>query len=325
MSIIHKYKYLFLIFSGLLLWAFYATYAPGGEFYGIYRLMILHPEEYQTHSYIFNPPWLFPILAPFEMLPGRLGFILYLILPIVSIIFVTKILKGNVYIALFSAQMFWVLWWGQIDWIGILGVGLTWLAYKKNSWLLMGLGILLVAIKPQIGLLAVTYLWFQYKEKWKTAAFVFVFFLISLLIWGLWPLKIIDNILNYVDEGSFAFWNSSLGLIGLPLFFLLFIKKPIEDKFLAIIAITLIVSPYLPYYSTLVLLCFPLPVGLYIFAFSGYSLNLLGPTITYQALVLLPMSVLIKIYWLESSNIWKLGKHYIQRLINPDKAKETIE
>ncbi len=290
----------------VLIWGLYAQHAPGGEFFGVYQQIVFDPAAYQSNPAIFNPPWIFPLLAPWITMPGRAGFIIYLFIIIASSFFATKILKGNFLLVLLSAQLFWVLWWGQIDWIVLLGIGMAWYAYQKESWWLMGIAILLVIIKPQLGVFAMMYLWFVSKGRWKSAAFVFAFFILSLLVWGLWPVWIVEHAIKMAADPAHQLWNASLGLKAFPiLLIVLIIKKSPPAKFLALIAATMLVSPYLPYYSSVALLCFPLPLWMGVFAFLGYLPGVIGPALAWQSLFLFPLCVLGWVYWPEMIWVWQ--------------------
>lgn len=64
----------------------------------------------------------------------------------------------------------------------------------------------------------------------------------------------------------------------------------------ALTATTMLVSPYMPYYSTLPLLVFDLPWPAYLFAFSGYLVSLTGTTLAWNSVVLLPILTLVWMY-----------------------------
>jgi len=70
-----------------------------------------------------------------------------------------------------------------------------------------------------------------------------------------------------------------------------------KERLTALTAAGLLISPYTPYYSTLVLLCLPLPAWAYVFAFIGYLPGVVGTTIAWNGIVLLPLGVLGWVCW----------------------------
>jgi len=176
---------------------------------------------------------------------------------------------------------------------------LGWAALVKRSWPLMFLALAIGAFKPQVGFIPILLLWlWSGKDRWKSMAAIISLAFVSVLIWGPWPLWYLQGILKFVGDNHFQGWNSSLGYYFLPLYlpvFLLPLNR--EKKLIAITATTLIVSPYLPYYSTILLLCFNIPWWAYIFAFIGYIPAYLETYLAWNAIVLLPIGVLIWVYW----------------------------
>ncbi len=281
------------------IWMIYVSYAPGLDFLGGYRDLVLGADLASQDFLVFAPPWLATILSPFVFLPERIGFALFLALSVLIIVFSTHTLKGHTIPLLLSAQLSWILWWGQIDGLAILGLALAWIAYQKKSWILMTLALILALLKPQISLIPVLLLWWWMgKERWKTLLLSALFGMASLIIWGPWPIWIISKIIHFTQERSYDMWNTSLGLLAAPLFIpAIFLPLRSRSKrLIAITATTLLVSPYMPYYSTLVLFCFPLSWWIYPFAFLGYMPNVLGTEIAWRGITLLPILTLLSIY-----------------------------
>ena len=120
----------------------------------------------------------------------------------------------------------------------------------------------------------------------------------SVAIWGPWPLWYAQEITNFVGDNHAGPWNASLGWIALPLFIpALFLPLTRYQRVMALTATGLLVSPYMPYYSTIILLVFNIPWWAYLFAFSSYFPNLIGTRLAWNAVALLPLSVLAWLYW----------------------------
>lgn len=280
-----------------ILWGLYAWVGPGEDFVG-YRLWVLDPSRYTQNVGIFSPAWLAPILAPFAVLPGRAGYILYLALLLVLLLYSVRVLGGSKWVVLLSAQTFWMLWWGQIDLLAIFGIVLGWQALEKEDWKLLALAMILATVKPQTGAIPIALIWcWSGSMRWKALGVCAVVGVISLVVWGPWPIWVVESLRTFISARSFGPWNTSIGPWALPLFIpALLLPMPRFDRLRVVIATTLLISPYMPYYSTLILLCFPLPVWLYIFAFIGYFPSVIGTTLAWNAIILLPIGVLLWAY-----------------------------
>jgi len=73
----------------------------------------------------------------------------------------------------------------------------------------------------------------------------------------------------------------------------------------------MLISPYMPYYSSIVLLGFNLPAWMFVFAFIGYLPKLISPALAWQGLFLFPVSIIIWIYWPEIIQVWLWMKNVI--------------
>jgi hypothetical protein len=199
---------------------------------------------------------------------------------------------------LLSAHMMWILWWGQIEAWGVVALVIGWFGMKRKSWWLIFLALILASFKPQISAIPMIALWWwSGKDRWKPLAAMLVLLLFSLWVWGPWPIWYMQGILGFVGDDHFGPWNASLGLIALPLFIpALLLPMERDKRLMAITATALIVFPYMPYYSTIVLLTFAVPWWAYLFGVLGYFPSLLGTQLAWNAIVLLPISVLIWLY-----------------------------
>ncbi len=287
------------VILGTALLILYGKIAPGDDFFGAYTRLVYEPENFAEMVGLFNPMWLAPLLAPFVTMPGRWGYILFIGVLITVTIASTHILKGKKLLPLLSAQMFWILWWGQIDPLVILGLALGWTAVQKKNWRLQTGSLLLMSLKPQISLLpAVALWWWIGRKRWMTLAAFTAVLAFSIVIWGPWPLWVIEEMVNHTSRGGFELWNTSLGFYAAPLLIpALFLPLEKKSRLIALTATGMLISPYLPYYSTLLLLCFPLPPVLYGFGLIGYFPGVIGPALAWKSILLLPLSVLVWVYW----------------------------
>jgi len=289
-----------IVFLGIFILLLFCQIGPGGDFFVAYHLMVFEPEKYSNTYGIFSPAWLSPIMAPFETMPERKGYYVFLAVTILSVILAIKTFGGKYLPVLLSAQIFWILWWGQIDGLSILGVVLGWLALEKRSLFLLVAGLVLATVKPQIGLIPILAIWWwsEPKLRWKALGIMAVIAGASIYIWGWWPVWIIKNITGLVDNNRYGTWNISLGLIALPLLIpavLLPLNRP--QRLIALTATLMLISPYMPYYSSILLLCMAIPWWTYVFAFIGFLPNLIGTQLAWRSITFLPILVLIWLYF----------------------------
>ncbi len=140
----------------------------------------------------FYPPWTQMVVKPlsWSMLIGitLAGFALAALKRAVHPI--------SVAVAFFSLPLMWTLFLGQLEGIVLVGLlGIPWLAP-------------LALIKPQVSI-------FAFGARKKYFLVVIFFLLLSLLIWGLWPIQTL-NVESYYAEGRYP-QNIGMGWWGLPL------------------------------------------------------------------------------------------------------------
>jgi hypothetical protein len=289
-------------FIALIILSVHARLSPGYEFSGVYRDLVLDPSKLVSnfgHAMTYNPPWLTPILAPFMILPGKSGYIIFAAATLLMFWWVTRVFSGKFWLVLVSSQLFWIIWWGQIDGLVILGVGLGWEALRKRNITYMVLAMLLATLKPQIGLVPILAIWWWFgRSRWKALLWYGVIFLLTIGLYGLWPVWFVQSVIKVATRTEQSAWNTSLGLWALPLLIpALFIKMERYPRLISLIATALLISPYMPNYSTTILFCFGLPWWFVFFALLGYFPAFLTPQPTVNIIPILPISVLIWLYY----------------------------
>ncbi len=308
-------QWLAVVLVSLALWMVYAYIGPGDDYKRCYTWMVMEPERLESvavRPWTLNPPWLVPFMAPFVSLPGRPGYLAFMAATIAGIVYSTYVLGGKPIPILLSSHMMWILWWGQIEVWGVLAVviGVECLRRSvphRKSWLLISLALALASFKPQVSLVPVLALWWWMgRERWKPVIAMLALFILSILIWGPWPVWYWQGIFGFIGDQHHGPWNASLGLWAMPLFIpALLLPLSREKRLIALTATAFIVSPYMPYYSTILLLCFAVPWWAYVFGFLSYLPSLIGTRLAWNAVVLLPILVLIWLYtpivreWLE--------------------------
>lgn len=287
----------------LLIWMTYASVGPGADFFVAFTYLVQAPEKLTEHlgvAWTAHPAWFLGLMAPFVALPGRAGYILFLAATIAMLLTATRILKGNWFLVLFSAQASWVLWWGQAEGWVVLGLALGWHALRQKNWPLLALGIALASVKPHLGAIpALALWWWSEEDRGKIALALLGLFAASLLIWGPWPVWMFQAIQGTFLSKSDTFqpWNISLGLCAAPLLIPAILLPLSREKRLPVLAATgMLMMPYMPYYSSLILLCMPLPTALYPLAFLGYFPSILGTQVAWKGLIALPLGILAWTY-----------------------------
>lgn len=297
---------LLLASLALALWLVYAELGPGQDFLG-YRAFALNLADYNLSRGMYSPPWLALLMAPLAVLPGRWGYLLLLGLTLAAGVFAARTLGGKPLVVLLSAQMSWVLWWGQIDALTLVALALAVLGHTRRSWPLLAAGLVLAAIKPHVVAVPVIALWWWTPgSRTKSLAAAAGVTALSLAVWGNWPAVLAERLLPFSLSTTYRPWNATLGPIALPLFvpaLLVPLERP--QRLLALAATAMLVSPYMPYYSTLLLLVFPLPWPLLALAFLGYLPSLIGTTLAWKGVVLLPLGVLAWVYLRAARASWK--------------------
>ena len=223
-----------LLISPLLIFLFYVflPQVPNDWSTAFYVAAETPFEPYQVPLYNY-PPWLALILAPFSFFSLRFSQALnaFAALYFVSLLVVRS--KGTVFsliITFTSFPFFALLGNASVDWVVAAGFVFA------SVW-----AVPLVLAKPQTGFL-VLFIWFKRSTNKKQFLLAgFLFFLVTLLIWGLWPLDAWRNIqeisvMKRVNSSFFP-WSIPVGL------YLLYYAWKNDDE-LAAVGATLCVSPY---------------------------------------------------------------------------------
>ena len=177
---------------------------------------------YNVESY-FNPPWALIPLIPIALLPEYLGRGVLVVVTLTAFIYTGHQLGAKplaIFFLVLSPLAIHGILNGNIDWLVTLGFVLP-----------PPIGLFFVTIKPQIGAAVVV---FWLVEAWRTGGWLQVVriiwpitmvMLISLLIFGLWPLHLNSQVGGYWWNGTL--WPASIA-IGLVLLGRAFQKRRIE-------------------------------------------------------------------------------------------------
>ncbi len=177
------------------------TYRPAA------RELLALRSPYNIKSF-FYPAWILIPMLPIALLPDLMGNGVLFAVELASILFVAIRLKAkpiSLIALLVSFPVLFLLLFGQMDWIVLLGFTLP-----------APLGLIFILAKPQV---AVGYAVFMLVESWRNGGFkkalinfspAVAMYLLSFLLWGFWFLGADPNVLVHKC-------NFSAGAIGIPI------------------------------------------------------------------------------------------------------------
>jgi len=184
----------------------------------------------------FNAPWLIVILAPIALLPFRLGYGLFCALNVGLVYALGRrfgFSPAKIAALLVSPPVVYVLLYGQVDLV-VLSLAI---------FLPVEFRPLVALAKPQ----TVIALSLGALRRWRTTLVVTILgILLSLALFGNWPVAALSRPLPYVDNPNnywFGFWPSQL-----PLAALLMVLGGFSSDLL-LMAASPFVSPYATTYS----------------------------------------------------------------------------
>lgn len=251
-------------------------------------------------SALNGPYWsLFISWLPAQ-LPEPFGYAAWLAAGVTVALLTARFFGSPLLLVLLSYQLNWVLYYGQVEPFLAAGVGLGALALRRRNPWLAGLAIALLTLKPQVGALVALYVFWSSSSRLRTAAAFGAVVAASMVAWPGWPAAYLtDKILPFFQRNAveIAYFSAA---VPMPLWAsaalaLLALWLPLgpRRKMQALVAATLLASPYSPIYSQMTLLCLGLPLPFYIFALAPWAVAIaLGPFSHWQWAALFPLAVL---------------------------------
>ena len=193
---------------------------------------------FATHRYPDFPPWIVILMWPVRSLTTQNA----LTLTVLAYALWRYQAKPLHYALAFTAMpVYWNLWLGQIDYIPLLGM--IWLPW----------GLPLAAAKPQVAIWGALAWWLRRSDRWKIAAFVIAGLVLSLLVYGWWPLRLTLPVTYYTAYNLSAWrWGGIAGgmLAVAAALYVTFRQRDID----ASLALGALASPYVQGNSYLLLL-----------------------------------------------------------------------
>lgn len=246
------------------------------------------------------PYWSFWFLLPLLWLPFKLNYILLVSILITALIVTRRWLQPSPWLLFLSFPFVWVLWYGQFETFVSMGTVLAWMAlgWRQPHWI--GVGFALMSIKPNIGFVpALAILWWlpNWRTRFTAAMIPGTIILISLVVFGpLWPLEWLNKLpfwLDYYTNGSLYRWAGAWAfLLYIPA---VLVRVERLQRYRLLIATTLLVSPFVPNYSQLILYLFPLSWFQWALGFVPVLQIWFGEPV-HRLTFLFPLSVALGIY-----------------------------
>ena len=198
---------------------FYAIYSL--PYYGDWDHVYYHVGQSPLAPYsvagFLNSPWMAWILAPFTILPPHLSGAVWMTMAILLTVWSMHRLQAGmlaILLCLLSPAFIRYITSGQIGIVPLLGFVFL-LTYEQIP--MKGLGLILMSVKPQVlGAGALSY-WLnldRYRKLWIALPLA-VLILLSMLMYGFWPLQINPTELNQTVDMSLWPYGIPVGLLML--------------------------------------------------------------------------------------------------------------
>lgn len=179
-------------------------------------------DPYYRQDFVFNPPWIFPLLYGFALFPTKTGGSLLMGVAIASFYwYLNDVIKTVILIGSIPAMAMIAL--GQLDFLLLIGLMLP-------PWL----GLPFMVLKPQATLLCI-----PKRLNRRSIMSLTVVMLISVMIWGFWWVTVINQQPN--PKLNMSMLPYSLPLAGLILGYC-YRRQSYPDSLLC--AASLCVAPY---------------------------------------------------------------------------------
>jgi hypothetical protein len=245
----------------VLIVALYFLLTKSGSYFDYKIFLATAQGDFDNYYYGY---WLLPIFKILSYLPFEFGYLMWIILSLIGVIFAARVFSGSVIVALLSYQMSYALFWGQISGIICGLLGLFWWAIHRRRWGLAGIAFLLVAAKPQSGGMFVLLLWIfseiKWKHKFQVLIIPFVGFILSLVFYPGWIFDVISRIDGVVTWGNVSLWQW-IGPFALLLFVpLLIVPMTRQKRFVASVSACILTIPYFLQTDLLTLFIFPIGI-----------------------------------------------------------------
>lgn len=256
-----------------------------------YRYLEVARGDFRMNYYAY---WIAPLFWVLGQVPMYVGYIIWGTLGIFGVWFAARVFGGLAWPALLSYQMLYISYYGQITPLLVGALAIMWWSLAHNRWHVAGFCLIFACTKFQFGIPLGLVLLLMAPISWRQRVLVLavpaVVAIASLLIYGLWPLTILDNILNRPPgtQASISLWEYVGPLALLVWLPPLLLKLRPQNR---LIALTAAVALGLPYFQqTDLIFLYILPTGLLgLLGNAGFVLFGLGAWYALRWLVFIPI------------------------------------
>lgn len=215
-------------------------------------------------SFYYYAYWIVPFLSLLAHLSYSQIFIFWGVLTVACVFFATRILGGNVPLALLSYQMFYLVGFGQMTGLVVFGMALLWWGLANKRWNVAGLGFLIATTKFQSGafpaLIILLLANISWKDRLRVLVVPAVVHLASLVIYPMWPLHTWQILHSNPpdDQGSLTLWRW-IGPAALILWApACLLPMPKNHRLIVLLTTLMLALPYFQQADMIMLFAFPL-------------------------------------------------------------------
>ena len=239
-----------IVIEIVILYTIASFFIPGGD--DLYHYYL--PFAAGDTSAGFVPYHAQFILAPLTWIPLRFLWPAWVLVSLVLLLWACRRLGGNPFVLLFSFPLLGQLWLGQVD--ALIAAGLALALTAKNSYL-VGAGLVLASIKPQVAGVSILLILWQKRREWRIWAVPVLVLAFSLAVFGPdWPLRWLLSG-NRPAHHSWSF--SSLFPWGLAAFAAVLLLRGEQEQVRGSLIASAIGAPSFSVYSHVLLLLFDAP------------------------------------------------------------------
>lgn len=271
-----------------------AFFTPHPEWHGDLLVFREHAETLRHPAYT---RWLFALLA---IPPEPVAYVALSLVSTALLYFAARSFGGKHWMVFTSFAFAWTLFYGQIDGLAAGGLAVAWWARERSRPVLLGAGLTLASIKPQISAPLAFVLWWWSPSRLKSLIVPGITLAASFLQWGFW-LPSWTSELGRIDDLVLLSRNISLWpqlgpwvLLAWPA--ILALPLPRHHKLIAVAAGTAMTSPYFPLPSEVVFLSMPVPWWVWAVSQGPILSGYLGSW-PYHLMKALPPALLISVAW----------------------------
>ena len=263
--------------------------------------------------------WIVPVFEVLALLPMAVSFALWSLVNLMGVYLAARVFGGPLALMVFSYQMLYTLFYGNITGVIIGGLALQYWALHRENWFWAGVGCILAVTKVQVGIPTSFAIWLLADCRWQTRLkMVIVPAVIGLASLALYPIWIID-ILNDTDPpnqlGSISMWRY-IGPLALALWLPTLLLPLTTSRRLLSVAITsALAAPY--FQQNDLLAVFMYPVGwLALLGNLGFTFVASG----YEDFWLITLAALLIYGWALGPGVIDLWRARRARAESPDLA-----